>query len=302
MIETWLIDGPQVIDIESIESLDAAILNGRVDVIAHEDPARTDTRVEVHAVVGRPVEVRVEEGALRIGYEQRGWKSVVQRIQGYSSRDVVEVHVAVPPTVSVRLSTVRGEILVAGAHRGVRATTLSGSVITTATRGELHVDTVSGEVSASEHEGAISMDSVSGELTATGTLAAVALDSLTGSVTLDTHVTPTSVTVNAVSADILVRLPDPDAMAYEVHGANGRLLVDGVEYRGSAISARTGPEEDTRPVLKVSAVTGNVAILRAGDAADEGTRRDPAFGTPPEPSDASPTDVVDEATSDEGES
>lgn len=272
-IESWTVDGPQIIDVESVDFLDATILNGRIDVVAHDDASRTDTRVEVHSIAGRSLEIRVEGSKLRIGYEPAtgGWKSFVDRFGGYTGRDSADVHVAVPAAVYVKLSTVRGEGLVAGVRSGARVATVSGSVMITGTTGALRVDTVSGEVCVSEHVGRIAMDSVSGELTATGALEEVTLDSVSGAVTLDTRITPSAVTVNAVSADVLVRLPNPDAMSYEVRVMSGRLLVDGVEYRGKATTFRQSRETGDEHPLRVSAVSGNVTVLRADHAADAST-------------------------------
>ncbi|WP_353708729.1 DUF4097 family beta strand repeat-containing protein [Cellulosimicrobium sp. ES-005] len=262
--ESWTVTGPQAIDLARVRTLDATVIGGRIDVVAHDDPTRTDTRVEVHSVVGRPLEVRLEGTTLRVGYGPfvAGWKGFLERFRTYTGKDAADVHVAVPATTTVKVATVQGEALVAGVRDGARLATVSGSVMTSRTRGELRVDTVSGEVSASEHDGPVRMDSVSGGLTATGALRSLRLDSVSGSVTVDTRTTPSEITVSAVSADVLVRLPDPDAMDYAIRCVSGRLLVDGTEQRGSARSfhqpARTGAGSPVR----VSAVSGDVTVLR----------------------------------------
>lgn len=288
--ETWTVTGPQIIDVEHINALDATILTGRIDVVAHDDPTRTDARVEVHAVDGRPLEIRLDGGRLRVGYGPTvgGWKGFLETFRTYSGKDTADVHVAVPADAHVKLSTVRGDGLVAGVRAGVRVATVSGAVMTSHTTGALRVDTVSGDVTVSEHDGSIAMDSVSGELTATGALDDVKLDSVSGGITLDTRRTPSAVLVNAVSADVLVRLPDPGAMDYAVRCVSGRLLVDGVEYRGTATSFKrpADPAAGASSPLRLSAVSGNVTVLRAADPGE-------AYGEYVPPTDVSDGEVHD---------
>ncbi|WP_426309257.1 DUF4097 family beta strand repeat-containing protein [Cellulosimicrobium sp. E-16] len=281
--ESWTVTGPQAIDLARVRTLDATVIGGRIDVVAHDDPTRTDTRVEVHSVVGRPLEVRLEGTTLRVGYGPfvAGWKGFLERFRTYTGKDAADVHVAVPGTTQVKVATVQGEALVAGVRDGARLATVSGSVMTSRTRGGLRVDTVSGEVSASEHDGPVRMDSVSGGLTATGALHALRLDSVSGSVTVDTRTTPTEITVSAVSADVLVRLPDPDAMDYAIRCVSGRLLVDGAEQRGSARSFHRPARSGKGSPVRVSAVSGDVTVLRgAPDETSEDAAEHPVEDAP----------------------
>ncbi len=62
--ESWVVSGPQVIEVEDVHSLRVRVSGGRVDVVAHDDPARTDVRLEVHSVSGYPLEVTYADGAL----------------------------------------------------------------------------------------------------------------------------------------------------------------------------------------------------------------------------------------------
>lgn len=298
---SWTVDGPQVLDLEGVTRLDATIIKGRIDVVAHEDPAATSARVEVHEVDGRELEIRFDaDGTLRIGYTflESGWKGIVEKFRTYNGKDSVDVHVALPPGTDVKVATVRGEGLVAGVRAGARASTVAGSVLTAHTRGHLRVETVSGEVTVSDHEGRLTMDSVSGDLTATGRLEEIKLDTVSGGVTLDSGTTPELISVNGVSADVVVRLPDPDAMSYALRSVSGRLLVDGVEYRTSAGSFKH-PADPTQALglapLTVNAVSGNVTILR-GDRAAPGPWGSPAEdafagAVPHDVQDAVPSDV-----------
>ncbi|MCB7138086.1 DUF4097 family beta strand repeat-containing protein [Cellulosimicrobium marinum] len=294
--QSWTVTGPRTIGVAHVESLAATVIGGRIDVVAHDDPDRTDVLVEVHSVVGRPLEIGVDGTTLRIGHgsPESGWKGFVERFRGYAGKDSADVHVAVPARTRVKVATVQGEGLVAGVRSGLRVGTVTGSVVTSRTAGELRVDTVSGEVSAGEHDGDVRMDSVSGSLTATGDLRSLHVDSVSGTVTVDSRTTPAGVSVTAVSADVVVRLPDPDAMTYAIRCLSGRLLVDGTEERAAAGSfTRTAPDPGA-PTLRVSAVSGDVAVLRGrpaqrpDGAPGPATAGAPTWGSPGTP----PTSTV----------
>ncbi|KFD43030.1 hypothetical protein IU11_15190 [Cellulosimicrobium sp. MM] len=225
---------------------------------------------------------------------EAGWKGFLERFRTYTGKDAAEVHVAVPAGAQVEVATVQGEALVAGAREGVRLATVSGAVMTSRTRGPLRVDTVSGEVAASEHDGPVRMESVSAAHRH-GRAALAALDSVSGSVTV-TRARPGEITVSAVSADVLVRLPD------RTHGLRRalpqrRLVVDGEEQRGSArpstggaarrgrarprlgrLGRRHGPAGDGRDVVRPGRAPG------AGRGPDA-----PAWGSPGAPPGDRPT-------------
>ncbi|MBD5786323.1 DUF4097 family beta strand repeat protein [Cellulosimicrobium terreum] len=268
--ETWTVSGPQVIDLEHVTSLDATLLGGRIDVVAHDDELRTDARIEVHEVRGRELGVSYDGAALRMthGPVVSGWKGFVERFRSYAGRDAVEVHVAVPVGTRVTLRTVDGEGLVAGVRDGAAVATVSGSLVTSRTSGRLRIDTVSGDVSTSEHDGPLEMESVSGSVTATGALQDLALDSVSGSVTVDTRTTPRAVRVNAVSADVLVRLPDPDAMDYSLRCLSGRVVLDDVVQHVSFGSFTRPPRVGAGYPVHVSAVSGDVTVLRGAGVSD----------------------------------
>ena len=289
--QAWTVTGPQTVRLDRVAALDATVIGGRIDVVAHDDPTRTDAVVEVHSVTGRPLEVTVDGGSLRVGYGSwgAGWKGFLERFRTYTGKDAADVHVAVPARTAVKVATVQGEGLVAGMREGVRVGTVSGSVVTSRTSGELRVDTVSGEVSASEHDGAVRMDSVSGGLTATGALRSLRVDSVSGSVTVDTRTTPSEVRVSAVSAHVLLRLPDPDVMDYAISCVSGRLLVDGVQQRGTPGTFTQPARFGEGAPVRVTAVSGDVTVLRGSpedvqDApVDEPVHDDagaPGWGTP----------------------
>lgn len=288
--ESWTVTGPQTIDVGPVSRLDANLLNGRIDVVVHDEPG---VRVEVHSIEGRPLEVRLEGDRLRVGYSPTGgWQGFLDSFRNYRGKDRADVYVGVPAHVAVKFATVRGDGLVAGTHAKVSVATVGGSVMTTQTAGSVRVDTVSGEVTVRDHVGTLVMDSVSGDLTASGALSDVKLNTVSGNVTLDSSSTPDSMNVNAVSADVLVRVPEPDALDYALRCVSGRLVVDGVEHRGTPGGAyrQGGPAVGPSKRLQVNSVSGNVTVLR-GEPEQPATWGAPAgHGATGVPDDA-PTDA-----------
>ena len=53
--ESWVVAGPQVIEVEDLRALRVGLVGGRVDVVAHDDPDARGARLEVHRVDGRPL-------------------------------------------------------------------------------------------------------------------------------------------------------------------------------------------------------------------------------------------------------
>jgi hypothetical protein len=260
--ERWTVTGPQTLELDAVTALAVYCIDGRVDVVAHDEPV---TRVEIHAVDGRPLEVRLTSGGrLTVGHETlMGWKPFADSFRTYTGRARADVHVAVPRGVPVTLGTVKGESLLAGAQARAAAHTVSGSVMVTDVAGPLEVNTVSGEVTVSDHRGDVEVTTVSGEVTVTGWVGAVETNTVSGRVTLDLYDQPRAVRSNAVSGSLLVRVPDAAAVDASLTGINGRLVVDGVQARGFGTKSLR-PDGVAATRLEANAVTGDVTVIARG--------------------------------------
>ncbi len=265
--ESWVLPGPQILDVEGVRRLRVQVVAGRVDVVTHDDPDGTGkARVEVHAVRGRPLEVTLRDGELAVGYSFTlgGWEAFLDKIRTFTDRDSVDVHISVPRHVGVRLGTVGADALVAGVDQDVSVSTVSGQLATDSTRGALHGNTVSGEIVVRDHEGDLRLNTVSGNLTASGALTRVTANSVSGDLTLDVRDTHTAVVVSSVSGDVTVRLPEGAGVRVEARSASGRAVVDGFEHRAPSRGAATHVEAPgTGPsVISTTSVSGHVTVLR----------------------------------------
>ena len=113
--ESWVVSGPQIIEIEEVRSLRVQLVGGRVDVVAHDEPG---ARIEVHDVDGRPLEVSLIDGELRVGYQFTlgGWEGFLEKFRNFRDKDRADVHIAVPRDLPTKVGTVSAEGLLAGLH------------------------------------------------------------------------------------------------------------------------------------------------------------------------------------------
>ena len=256
--QRWTITQPQTIELDDVSELSARIVDGRLDVVAHDEPV---TRIEVHSTDGRPVEVQVKDGKLVVGHEALvGWKPFFEKFSDFTGMASADIYIAVPRAVPCRVGTIRGETMLAGTRGDMRAKTISGSILVTDTEGSLDVNTISGEVTAREHTGNVRINGVSGDVTITGNLTSVESNTVSGTVTLDLFSQPGRLGCNAVSGDLLVRLPDPACVEAKLTSMTGRLVVGGVEATGFG-SKTLHPTAPAQTVVDANAVSGNVTVI-----------------------------------------
>ncbi|MCL2090782.1 MAG: DUF4097 domain-containing protein [Micrococcales bacterium] len=261
--ESWVIAGPQVIEVDEVRAVRVQIIGGRVDVVGQDAPG---ARLEVHDVHGRPLEVSLRDGELRVGYADTlsGWEAFLDRLKTFRSSDKVDVHLAVPRAAAVRVGTVSAEGLLADIDEDSSVGTVSGALVVDSTRGQLSARSVSGELSARNHHGPLTMNSVSGDLAASGELTAVHANTVSGAVSLDLASATSSITTTTVSGAVTARLPEGVGVQVRVQSVSGRVVVDGVDYKSSMPGAATvdQPGDSGTCHLSVTTVSGDVTVLR----------------------------------------
>lgn len=261
--ESWVVAGPQIIEVDHVDQVRVQLVGGRVDVVAHDEPV---TRVEVHAVDGRPLEISLSDGELRVGYAFTldGWEGFLEKFRNFRDKDSADVHIAVPRHVHARLGTVSGDGLLAGVQEDASISTVSGSVISDGTRGRLNANTVSGEIVVRDHTGDLRLNAVSGDTAASGELTLVQANTVSGSLVLDIASVTSSITASTISGDVTVRLPQDAGVHARAQSVTGRLVVDGQEYKGSTPGHRTVDLStgDGGCFVSVTSVAGHVTVLR----------------------------------------
>lgn len=263
--ESWVVTGPQIIDVDDVARLRVQVVRGRVDVVAHTDPDARGVRVEVHAVAGRPLEVTLAQGELQVGYSFTlgGWDNFVDKFRTFRDNDSVDVHIAVPQHVAVRLGVVGAEGLLAGVQQDAAVSTVSGSLVTDGTRGALTARAVSGDVVVRNHIGDLRFNSVSGDVTASGDLTRVTANTVAGDVSLDVGSTSSALTATTVSGHVTVRLPQERGLRVEARSVTGRVVVDGTQHSGSGPSqTKVDLPAEGYCFISCSTVSGRLTVLR----------------------------------------
>ncbi len=261
--DSWVVDGPQVIEVDDVKWLRVGLVGGRADVVVHDEPV---VRVEVHAVRGRPLEVTYRNGELRLGYSFTlgAWEQFLDALTHFRGTDRADVTIAVPASVAVRLGTVSGEGLLAGVQEDSSVSTVSGSVVVDGTRGSLAARTVSGDIAVRAHTGPLALNTVSGEVAASGELSVVSAKTVSGRLTLDIASQTSSVTATSVSGDVTLRLPEGKGVRVTGQSVSGRVVVDGQEYGGRPGTRNVDVANgDGTCHIQVTTVSGNLTVLRS---------------------------------------
>ena len=265
--ESWVVTGPQVIEVDEVRSVRVQVVGGRVDVVAHDEPG---VRLEVHSVDGRPLEVSLEGGELRVGYPFTlgGWEGFLEKFRNFRDKDRVDISLAVPRALPTKVGTVSADGLLAGLHAHASVSTVSGSLVVDGTRGSLGANTVSGEIVVRDHHGELTTNSVSGEVAASGALTRVHSTTVSGELALDVTAGASSIDASSVSGDVTVRLPEGEGVHVSANAVSGRLVVDGRDHNrgslpGHRVDVTTG---DGRSRLSASTVSGHVTLLRGAPA------------------------------------
>ncbi len=269
MGQHWTVAEPATIDLDdTVDALEVTLVRGRVDVVAGDGPG---SRVEVHTLTGRPLEVDVSGRTLRVGYRNVGFAGFADKFRLFRSDESADVQITVPADVALKLAAVKADGLVAGLRGTAKVSTVSGPVVVDQCTGQLTVSTVSGELVVRDHTGDVETSSVSGAVTVAGDVPGIKASTVSGDLTLDLTSTPRSAKISAVSGDVVLRAPQVDRLTLKLSAAAGRVTVDGVEqpdrhHKGVVLTA-------SRPLgtAVVSAVSGDLTVLerRAPDGAEE---------------------------------
>lgn len=279
----WTVEGPDRITIdEEVRTLQVRIVDGAVNVVAAEGPAR----LEVTELKGEPLHVTLVDGVLTVTYQDlSSWSEFgdvlksVNSVKGFLSsfkhKRVASVTLTVPAATEVKVGTVSAGSTVSGFAGHVSAQTANGDVTLVGLTGRTSANTITGDVDAQSVAGELKLNTVSGGLTVVaGTADKVQANAVTGAVTLDLAVaTPTDIKVTTVSGAVGVRLPSLADTRVEAGTNSGQIsstfeqLKVGGSWGAKRLSGQLG---DGVGNLSVTTVSGAVTVLHRPDAEDDG--------------------------------
>jgi hypothetical protein len=291
----WSVDEPcGLVFEEDVHTLRVRVVGGAVNVVGTGAPP---ARLEVGAVTGPPLTVRLEDGTLTVAYDDLPWKGFLTLLDREGGQHSADVSLAVPAGVRVEVGVVGADAVVTGIGGRAEVRGITGGVTLVGLSGDVRADTVSGGVEAQGVTGDLRFSSVSGDLTVIdGGGSSVRADSVSGDMVVDLAPARerrrTDVRLNSVSGGIALRLPDPADAVVDAGTAGGAVSCAFEDLR---VSGQWGARRITGTLgrggglLRATTVSGSIALLRRPepDAGEEaGDPRGPG-GTPP-PAEPSP--------------
>ncbi len=142
--EKWLIEhGPKTIETGAISTLKVGLINGRIDIVGHDEPG---ARIEIHSVSGKDLKVSIDGDTLEIDHPQFGWDNLLDSLKRFTGKASAEVSLHVPRNVALKFGVVTADGLISGLTGDVSANTVSGELVIDGLRGALALNSVSGEL------------------------------------------------------------------------------------------------------------------------------------------------------------
>ncbi len=274
----WSVAEPRKLTFdESVSRLHVRIVNGTVNVVGTDEGS---ARLEVSEIEGPPLIVTHEDGALTVAYEDLPWKGFLKWLDRKGWRRSAVVSLAVPTGTRVEVGAVSAAAVVSGLDGPAEVKGVSGDTTLVSLAGPVRADTVSGNVEAQALTGDLRFNSVSGDLTVVEAGSSVRADSVSGSMIVDLEPAggPTDVSLNSVSGEIAIRLPQPADAQVEANTASGAVssafedLRVGGQWGAKRITGRLGAGNGR---LKATTVSGSIALLRRPAAAETPWEREP---------------------------
>jgi DUF4097 and DUF4098 domain-containing protein YvlB len=263
--EKWLIQPGEsrTIDIEVVRALKVGLLGGQVDIIGHDEPS---ARIEVHSVQGRDLKIVIDGDKLEIDHPQLRWDNFIEVFKSMRSSARADVSVLVPRNVDLKFGVVSATALVSGLTTDARLSTVSGDVVADGLTGDVELNAVSGELSARDHTGRIAAHTVSGDVTATGAIPRFSVDGVSADVMVDIVGTPDEISVNTVSGDTTIRIPEAVGARFRVNTVSGKVQLDNVSVVGSMGKGYVGTSGDldgSWVEINVNSVSGDASVVRS---------------------------------------
>lgn len=234
----WQVTDHLAEELEGVREVRVRMVAGDLSVTAGDGPAR----VEVDHHSGPPVDVRLDDGVLRVRHEREG-DSIVKRLlgglKGAGHRYEATVSLRVPAGTRVDLAAVSAPVVCSGLAAEARVKTVSGDVTLDGISTErVDVKTVSGEVAGRDITADLVTKTVSGAVSiVNGGPRYLDAKTVSGSVTLDLDPDPDGTyEVATVSGSVAVRT-----------GSEPNLVVEAASVSGSVSSNHDLSWEDDRP-------------------------------------------------------
>ncbi|ARZ67910.1 DUF4097 domain-containing protein [Streptomyces sp. HU2014] len=271
----WSLSTPEQLTFEEpVTALAVRILGGAVNVVGTDSGPAT---LQLSAIDGPPLSVGLVDGTLTVAYEDLTWKKLLDRpLGGMAGKRTATVTLTVPAATRAEVGTVTADAVVSGLAGRVEIRSATGDATLVGLTGEVRAETVAGRLEAQGLRGDLRLNSVSGDITLVESASgAVRADTVTGAVVVDLSPAAAAkrldLSLGSVAGEVAVRLPAGAGAEVRANTAGGAVSC---AFDELAVSGRFGARKVTGTLgagggkLKVTTVTGAIALLRRPDAAD----------------------------------
>ncbi|WP_235466196.1 DUF4097 family beta strand repeat-containing protein [Streptomyces platensis] len=278
---------PRTLEIsDPFDAVNVRVFGGTVNVVGTSDGS--PARVEISELHGPPLTVSCEDGTLSVAYDDLPWKGFLKFLERKGWNRSAVISVTVPAGTRVEVGVVGAAAVVSGISGRTDVRGVSGDATLVGLTGRVQADTVSGNVEVQSVTGDLRFHSVSGDLTVIdGAGGTVRADSVSGDMVMDLDpARGADIALTTVSGEVAIRLPDPADATVEANTASGTVsnAFDALRVTGQwgakkitgALGAGTG-------TLKVTTVSGGLALLRRPAFEDEDRPDGPGGGPAPGP-------------------
>jgi hypothetical protein len=260
----WTVDAPTSLDLDEVTELRVRLIAGSVAVLATGGKPTLD----VANVMGEPLSVTHEDGALTITHENLTWDGLLKWLK--PQRHSATVTITVPRTCPTQVGVVSATAVLSGLAGRASVKSVSGEITLDGVTGDVDANTVSGALEAQGTGGRLNFNTVSGDLTlADGWLERLHANTVSGDVTADIDLDPLGgMQVTTVSGEVTLRLPAEADAQVNLHSLAGDVRSEFTELRRSeapashSVSGNLGAGSGH---VSVTAMSGRVMLLRRAE-------------------------------------
>jgi hypothetical protein len=262
---SWTVKDPQQLTlVDPVDRLDVQLISGRLSVVGTDGPAR----VEVARASRRPLLIEHQDGRLTVRHERvPKWPGVLWWLAQLGRRFQVDISIAVPADVRVKLHMVDGSVIASGLRNTTHVGVTSGQVTLMGLRGRTTAKLVSGPVEALGVAGDLTMETISGELIlADSSAERVHATTVSGAITCDLdNPQGSEIRLSTTSGSVTVRVREDSDLTVWLNTTSGRITSAFPQLQGGGGLAWSKNSQGVLGAgegkLWASSTSGSIALL-----------------------------------------
>lgn len=267
---SWTIRTPQRLTVsEPVDQLAVELVNGRVNVVATEGPAR----IEISSVGRHPIHVVHTDG--RLAVRDRKPPGGPDFLRWFGRRFNSEISIGVPARTRVDLRLINGSVVASGLAVATEVEVTSGQVTLMGLGGQTSARVLHGSVEALGVAGELRMKTVSGEvILADSPAEMVRASTISGAIICDIdNPKGREIQLASTSGSVTVRVRRDSDLDVDLHSTAGHITTDFPQLAGSGPKRSPASRRGTLGAgggrLRASTTSGSILLLSRPAVAEE---------------------------------